>query len=32
MLKKELTCIVCPIGCLLNIKEDNQNLVVTGNK
>lgn len=29
---KELTCIVCPIGCLLNVEENGENLSVSGNK
>ena len=29
---KELTCIVCPIGCSLNIEENDAELSVTGNK
>ena len=29
---KDLTCIVCPMGCQLNVKEDGGNLIVTGNK
>jgi CxxC motif-containing protein len=29
---KELICIVCPIGCRLNVMEDGKNLSVTGNK
>ena len=29
---KELTCIVCPVGCSLNVQESGGNLSVTGNK
>ena len=29
---KELTCIVCPIGCSLEVREDGENILVTGNK
>jgi len=28
---KELTCIVCPIGCQLSVEESGENLSVTGN-
>jgi len=32
MIKKELTCISCPIGCQLEVEmEDNQILKITGN-
>ena len=29
---KELTCIICPIGCSLNVDETEGNLSVSGNK
>jgi CxxC motif-containing protein len=29
---KELTCIVCPIGCSLNVKDESGELSITGNK
>ena len=29
---KELTCIVCPIGCQLSVEDSGENLSVTGNK
>jgi CxxC motif-containing protein len=29
---KDLTCIVCPIGCLLSVEENGGELSVTGNK
>ena len=32
MEKKEMTCIVCPIGCHVEIWEENGELVVTGNQ
>jgi CxxC motif-containing protein len=28
----DLTCIVCPIGCSLNVKEESGELSITGNK
>ena len=30
-MKKELTCIVCPLGCNLTITEENGDFQVTGN-
>ena len=29
---KELTCIVCPVGCQLSVEESGENLSVMGNK
>jgi CxxC motif-containing protein len=29
---KDLTCIVCPVGCLLSVEENGGELYVTGNK
>jgi CxxC motif-containing protein len=29
---KEMVCIVCPVGCLLNIEGNGENLSVSGNK
>jgi CxxC motif-containing protein len=29
---KELTCIVCPIGCQLSIEEKDGQLIITGNR
>lgn len=30
-MKKEFTCIVCPVGCALTVYEDGNNIVVEGN-
>ncbi len=32
MEKKELVCIVCPMGCRLTVTKENDNYVVTGNQ
>lgn len=32
MSKKEMTCIVCPMGCCLDIEIDGQSYKVTGNR
>lgn len=32
MTKKEMVCIICPMGCTLAIQQENGNLVVTGNR
>lgn len=31
MMKRELTCIVCPIGCQINVTEKDGKLEITGN-
>ena len=33
-MKKEMTCIVCPVGCQLTVEHDknNENVLVSGNK
>ena len=32
MRNEELTCIVCPIGCQLNVEDNGESISVTGNK
>lgn len=32
MIKKEMVCIVCPMGCALTIQQDKGELLVTGNR
>lgn len=29
--EKELTCIVCPVGCIMHVKQDGDNVGVDGN-
>ncbi len=29
--EKDLTCIVCPVGCIMHVVKDDQDITVTGN-
>lgn len=30
-MEKNMTCIICPRGCLMSVKKDGENVTVTGN-